>query len=353
MMAVSVYKGCIVPCPLTLKIGRGGCMNTKIKSRCEQLIENRDRAKTVFSWDGGLIHLACAGIYSAKGKIIDPDQLRECQMMLKQNVGIFSNFRGVAKAPVTAMIASSANPKLLLERGLDVYTLLKQHFWDSAYLPLAAMIIAQTVKPYRFEEIALRTRKIYEEMKQKHPILTSSEDSAFCALLALADQPEEKLLDEIERCYQRLTKTFSSTNAVQSLSHALALCDGTAEKKCEQTVKLYELLRARGYKFGTGYELPVLGILAVSEADMETTVTTICEVDDWLAKQKGFGIFGSITKKQRLMYAGILAKEENLSDGTVEAAAVGGTLSLLIAQEVALTAACASTMAAAASTADS
>lgn len=328
-------------------------MNTDIKTRCEQLIENRDRAKTVFSWDGGLVHLACAGIYSAKGKTIDPDQLRACQTMLKQNVGVFSNFRGVAKAPVTAMIASSANPKLLLERGLDVYTLLKQHFWDSSYLPLAAMIIAQTAKPYRYEEIAVRTRKIYDEMKRKHPILTSSEDSAFCALLALADQPEEKLLDEIECCYQRLTKTFSSSNAVQSLSHALALCEGNAEKKCDRTVKLYEMLRAHGYKFGTGYELPVLGILAMTEESLEETVSVIGEIDDWLAKQKGFGIFGSVTKKQRLMYAGILAKQETLSDGAMEAAAVGGTLSLLIAQEVALTAACASSMAAAASTADS
>lgn len=328
-------------------------MNTDIKTRCEQLIENRDRAKTVFSWDGGLVHLACAGIYSAKGKTIDPDQLRACQTMLKQNVGVFSNFRGVAKAPVTAMIASSANPKLLLERGLDVYTLLKQHFWDSSYLPLAAMIIAQTAKPYRYEEIAVRTRKIYDEMKRKHPILTSSEDSAFCALLALADQPEEKLLDEIECCYQRLTKTFSSSNAVQSLSHALALCEGNAEEKCDRTVKLYEMLRAHGYKFGTGYELPVLGILAMTEESLEETVSVIGEIDDWLAKQKGFGIFGSVTKKQRLMYAGILAKQETLSDGAMEAAAVSGTLSLLIAQEVALTAACASSMAAAASTADS
>ncbi len=328
-------------------------MNTDIKTRCEQLIENRDRAKTVFSWDGGLVHLACAGIYSAKGKTIDPDQLRACQTMLKQNVGVFSNFRGVAKAPVTAMIASSANPKLLLERGLDVYTLLKQHFWDSSYLPLAAMIIAQTAKPYRYEEIAVRTRKIYDEMKRKHPILTSSEDSAFCALLALADQPEEKLLDEIECCYQRLTKIFSSSNAVQSLSHALALCEGNAEEKCDRTVKLYEMLRAHGYKFGTGYELPVLGILAMTEESLEETVSVIGEIDDWLAKQKGFGIFGSVTKKQRLMYAGILAKQETLSDGAMEAAAVGGTLSLLIAQEVALTAACASSMAAAASTADS
>lgn len=328
-------------------------MNTDIKTRCEQLIENRDRAKTVFSWDGGLVHLACAGIYSAKGKTIDPDQLRACQTMLKQNVGVFSNFRGVAKAPVTAMIASSANPKLLLERGLDVYTLLKQHFWDSSYLPLAAMIIAQTAKPYRYEEIAVRTRKIYDEMKRKHPILTSSEDSAFCALLALADQPEEKLLDEIECCYQRLTKTFSSSNAVQSLSHALALCEGNAEEKCDRIVKLYEMLRAHGYKFGTGYELPVLGILAMTEESLEETVSVIGEIDDWLAKQKGFGIFGSVTKKQRLMYAGILAKQETLSDGAMEAAAVGGTLSLLIAQEVALTAACASSMAAAASTADS
>jgi len=37
-------------------------MKEQTLRNCELLIENRNRVKSVFRWDGGLLHLACAGI---------------------------------------------------------------------------------------------------------------------------------------------------------------------------------------------------------------------------------------------------------------------------------------------------
>jgi hypothetical protein len=53
-----------------------------------------------------------------------------------------------ARSPITAMLATSGKPQQTLENGLRVYQLLKQDFWTSAYLPLAAMIIAQQAAMY-------------------------------------------------------------------------------------------------------------------------------------------------------------------------------------------------------------
>lgn len=38
------------------------------------------------------------------------------------------------------------------------------------------------------------------------------------------------------------------------------------------------------------------------------------EIDNWLSKQKGFGVWSGITLKQRLMYAGILAQRDYINN---------------------------------------
>ena len=54
--------------------------------------------------------------------------------------------------------------------------------------------------------------------------MTSGEDSTFCALMALLDKTDEVLLGDAEECYKILKSNFFSSNAVQSLSHVLAMC---------------------------------------------------------------------------------------------------------------------------------
>lgn len=131
---------------------------------------------------------------------------------------------------------------------------------------------------------------------------------------------------------------FFSGNAVQSLSHVLALGDGRAEEKCSRTLLLYDRLKERGYKYGTDYELPTLGVLALSEGDLMEIVTEMTDTDDFLAKQKGLGNW-SIGRKQRLMYTGMLVQGEYVKAGSLETAAINGTISMIVAQQAAMCAA--------------
>lgn len=118
-------------------------------------------------------------------------------------------------------------------------------------------------------------------------------------------------------------------------------------------MELFTRLKEAGYKYGTSYELPTLGILSMSKADSCEIVRDMIEVDDWLSNQKGFGFLGSVSKKQRLMYAGILVQKDYFSEETMQTAAVNGTISLLVAQEAAMCAAVAASSAAASSGASS
>jgi hypothetical protein len=323
-------------------------MNEVTKKRCELLIHNRDRVKEVFPWDGGLIHLACAGILTAKDKKVDEKILASCKQVLKQKVGPFSNFRSTARTAIVSMLAASEHPKQTLDEGLLVYDLLKKRFWSSTHLALAAMIIAQMAESSEYEYIADRTKGIYQRMKSDHPFLTGSGDSAYCALMALSEKSDGELIEDAERCYRILKADFFSADAVQSLSHVLALAESSIEEKTQGTIDLFTKLKSSGHKYGTSYELPTLGVLAMEQGNLEEVVHEMIDIDTWLSKQKGFGFFSGISKKQRLMYAGMLAMKDEVDDDTLQTSAITSTVSLIIAQQAAMMAAIAASSASAA-----
>lgn len=325
-------------------------MRESLSALCEGFIENRDRMKAVFSWESTYIYPVCAAIFTDRGRTADEQKLKECRDILKDRTGIFSNFRGNAKLAMISMLAVDEEPEKKMEKSLQVYELLKEHFFSSQYLPVASMVIADMAEESRYDEIAARTRHIYNLMKQEHPFLTSGEDSVFAALLALSALTDEQVVEETERCYAVLKPEFFSGNAVQSLSHVLALGDGAAEEKCSRVMKLFDGLKEKGYRYGTSYELATLGVLALLPADLDAVTSDIMEVDDFLSGQRGYGILGP-GRKQRLMHAGMLVSGEYIGrDGnaSMHPAAIGGTISLIAAQQAAMCAAVAASSAAAA-----
>lgn len=324
-------------------------MRESLSELCSSFIENRNIVKSVFSWENSYLYPVCAAIFTDKRKKADAAQLQYCKRLLKDQTGIFSNFRSTAKLAMIAMMAVSEESDEKLEHALRVYDALKEHFRGSQYLPVASMIIADMVEADRYDEIAARTRHIYNLMKNEHPFLTSAEDSVFAAMLALSDLTDEEVVMETEKCYHLLKPEFFSGNAVQSLSHVLALSAGSAEDKCRVTLELFRNLKAEGYKYGTDYELATLGVLATIPVDQEVVMADIMEVDDFLSAQKGYGIFG-IGKKQRLMHAGMIVTSDYIGrSDAMHTAAIGGTISLIAAQQAAMCAAIAASGAAAAS----
>lgn len=327
-------------------------MDDKTLSNCKLLIENRDVFKKTFPFDMAVIHLACGGIYTMKGLKAEPDRIRESKRIIKDNTGVMNYFRSYGFSCIAAMISTTDDPETTLKNGLQVYSLLKEKFYSSEYLPFAAMSIAQMAKPEDFEKIAQRTRTLYERMKAEHWFLTGSDDSGLCALMALSEKSDDELIGNAAICYEALKPGFFSGDAVQSLSHVLALSDLDPKEACQRTVELFFKLKEAGHKYGTYYELPTLGVLAMTVGDFDSIIPDMLEVDKWLTKQKGFGLISTVTKKQRLMYAGMMVEKDAVDDGkeSLQSAAVNSMISMMIAQEVALySAVCASSMIAASS----
>ncbi len=313
-------------------------MEQSLKARCEQFIRNRDVIKSTLIWESTYVYPVCAAIFTDKEKVADADTLKQSRSILKEHTGVFSNFRGPVELAAISMLATDYNPEGKMQSMLKVYDYLKKHFFTSSYLVLAAMVIADLAEPHQYEEVAIRTRRLYERMKAKHPFLTSGEDSVYAALLALSPMSDEQLIQDMERCYDQLHGEFFSGNAIQSLTHVLALGEGTANEKCRKTMDLFNILKNKGHKYGTSYELATLGVLALLPVEPETLAQQIIEVDEYLSQQKGYGFFGT-TRKQRLMHAGMLVSMEYVQSAdrtALNPAAISSAVSLVIAEQVAI-----------------
>lgn len=325
-------------------------MRETLKTRCDLFFSNRAEVKEAFKWENDSLISVCASMLMQGDRRVDSERLKECKEVLKEQTGIFSNFRGNVEMSVVSMMAMSDNPKGKLARTMEYYKVLKEKFSSSEYLVLAASILSETVEPEQIEAVAARAKVIYKLMKEEHPFLTSSEDSVSAVMMAVSDKMDDKaLIDETERIYQKLKETFSSSNDVQAVAFVLALADGSAEEKCRKMIALYDGLKMAGAKYGKYYELTTLAALSILPVDVKSMVEDILAVDECLAKQKPYsGILG-LDKKTRLMHAAMIVCSDYSESEDANIAAMTSTLAMIAAQQAALCATiCASSAAASA-----
>ena len=311
-------------------------MNQSMKERCELFIQNRDAMKGAYKWDGDNMAIMGSVIYTGKMVAADVNKMKEAEEILKKKAGVFSEFRGNLKLAMICNMAMSEDAEAYFEGVNAVYKELnKNKLFGSDYRLLAAMIIYGDKNPDKMAGVE-RAQKIFQDMKKEHPFLTSDEDITTAAMLAISDMDIDAMIKNMEECYGTMKKFFSSQNAVQSLSHVLALNNQPVEEKCQQVKDIFENLKDAKRKYGTSYELATLGALTMLDMSTEEIVKEICEVDDYLKEQKGFGSLGT-GRTGRLMYAALLVMDNYMLDGAVmENAVVGSTLATVIAQQMAM-----------------
>lgn len=319
-------------------------MEAKLQALCEQFILNRDLIRQNEKWCSTYLPPVCAHLYCAQGKAADAERLKSCHSLLKEHTGFFSNFRGSMETSFVCMLSLEENPEAALQNALSAYELLKQQFFTSQYLPLAAFLLKDEAD---VAGIVARGRQIYETMRKEHPFLTSSEDSVFAVMLARSPKSNEELLADMEACYAPLKDHFGSGNAAQTASHVLTLADGSAQAKSDRLIELFDSLRRSGLKYSKYYELPTLAALSVLPVDIRQMTADMQEVDAWLSRQKGYGFWG-LSKSWRLMHAAMIISTSYASNASLGTAALTGTLGMIISQQVATMAAISAANAAAA-----
>ena len=298
-------------------------MDQKLQKMCEDFIAYRDEVKKAFKLELDTVMPICADIFLSHHQRPDEARLRACKEYIKDHAGVFNNFRGSMFAPAAALLACSPDPAKKMEQASMYYKLLKEYFPPSDQLVLSALLLTDMAAAGTAREKAERGRAIYELMKEKHRVLTGSEDSVFAVLMAFSDKSDEEMIGESEACFEAL-KGMGPKDYLQMVAEILAMSDRPAAEKCARFKELFESIRAAGMKYGRNYELTVLAALSVSDIGIPRLVSDIAGVSDWLKAQKGYKGFFGADQRMRLMHAAMLVN-------TYYSPAVGGDVAAISA----------------------
>lgn len=311
-------------------------MKEMLLAGCELLADNKDLLSKNFAWGMEMLSLAGSVIYTGAGRMADVEKIKECKKILKKNLGMFSEFRGNMEIPVLCKMALARDPEKYLINLIGIYNKLsKGRIFGSEYLAMTALAICDENLGNSVDRILERTKRLVKRMADYHPMLTSDEDMALVALLAVTDKSDDQIIEETEYCYQTLKKVFSFHNdAVQSLSHVLTLCEGMPQEKCDKVCAIYDALKVRGIKYGLDYELASLGALVSIDMSPAELAAEIEEASDYLKTRKGFGDWG-IGDKARMMFASLMAVQAFApSSVAMDASVLNSSLAIVIAEEM-------------------
>ncbi len=324
-------------------------MDQELKDICELYAVNRDTLRKTFPLESEQVFPVCAAQLTGHHIRIEEERLKEARKALRANAGIFSNLRGLVEIPVVTAIAMSPDHDGKAKEIVDMYSLLKQDFFPSTYLPIAATVLTELAPGEKAKPYIERGKKIYKLMKSEHPLLTGQEDAVMSVLLAFSEKSDGALLQDMEAIYQALKAEirFSGSDSVQMASHILAMSDAEPSTLVKRFMQLFTGLKEKGYPYGREYQLPALAVLAMSGRNTQEVMAEMIEVEAFLKPLKGYhGIFG-FTKKERLMHAAMIVSLQEEENAVPDTGILTSTAVMIAAQQAAM---CAMVAAMAAST---
>ena len=326
-------------------------MRERLENKCDLFANNYIVLSKKFRWNNTINSRLGALLYTMENREADVDAINRCRKIIKDNTGVFSQFKDTTNFMSSVMLALQPEPEVMFKSILNVYDAMKHEgFHASPYLVLAAITIALQADPYNYQKVILSAKTYYEAMKEEHKFITSSDDYGFAALLAMTEKPVYAAVKEMENCYRILKGDFFGANAVQALSHVLTFSEEDAYSKCKRVTDLNKALKDRKCKVGTGIELSFLGLMALLKEDTQTLADEIVMVRDDLKGRKGFGRW-SISATERVMFAVAVVCDDYLTDtkrSAMEMTLASGTIGIILAQQMAVMAASSGAAAAAA-----
>ena len=311
-------------------------MNAILRQKCELLADNYTLIHKEFMWDFEIMSVVAASSYMNAGKKADIAKMKECKALLAQKQGIFSELRSTIELALLSKMAVEDNPEAFLDEVIGVYEKVKKgKIFSNPYMVLTALIIVEQHKVGHAEDIIKKMRTIMKKMEKEHPFLTGSEDMPFATIMALSPIDVDKMIAEMEECFEILKKKFPMhKDAVQGLCQVLSLSGSNTEEKCKKAADIFDALKKKGVKYGKSTELAALGALVDLKMDVNTIVQEISECSDLLKTHKGFGNL-ALGKEYRAMFSALLVAQEYATPTNgLSAATIGSSIAVTIAEEI-------------------
>ena len=181
-----------------------------------------------------------------------------------------------------------------------------------------------------------KTRQTYAMLKKQHPFLTDESDMSLVALMIMAGKDPVQAAEEAERLFQAMKNDYKiRSDVAQSAAMVLALSDKPADRKLEAFFGLYDACKAAKHETAKDKAMVIYAAFADADYDLNETVASIGEVDNWLKGQKGYGLFSLGTSERRLFAASMVLKDMQ-AGGAAAALSATNAITQAIIEELVL-----------------
>ena len=312
-------------------------MKQSLQEICEAQIRNETAMRKVAKIEHEAVLKLCAMMHVNAGREVNAERIRECGGILKSRAGIFSNFRGTLQRVILTKMALANDPAAYIDDVMDVYGKLKaDHKLPGEMIAMAATTIVENCPEEQRTEVVEKTRQTYAMLKKQHPFLTDENDLSLVALMIMAGKDPVQAAEEAESLFQAMRSDYKiSSDVAQSAAMVLALSDKPADRKLEAFFGLYDACKAAKHETAKDKAMVIYAAFADADYDLNETVASIGEVDNWLKGQKGYGLFSLGTSERRLFAASMVLKDMQ-AGGAAAALSATNAITQAIIEELVL-----------------
>lgn len=281
-------------------------MIEQTRQHADTFIANFKSAQELCQWAGDRYAATMAVMLIGDEKPMPADRLSQAQQIIKDNKGVFSEFRsGYARKVAVSAVAMSDDPEQALTDLGTIKKMLKPGMFSTFMYDVTACIIQTSTKPEDYELVVDRTMELFGAVIKKHSIIGSEGELADCAVIAKTDKDTAHTSEEQEECYKEVIKFNGKGSDSLHAAAAMTLFGGGTDIRAEKVKGLKETQKADKFKFtydGIGMTALLAGLYGDHPADI---IAEMKEVSEELKAAKGMGGWTISDGTRNLIAAGI------------------------------------------------
>ncbi len=189
---------------------------------------------------------------------------------------------------------------------------------------LSAVIITEQHGDQDVDAVTEKVLELYGNLRKDQPEHSGASELAYVALMLLSGKADIRLEEEKEKIFEAIKARMQLTNeSARATTLVLMTNSKSAEVKVDEFIDFYNRLKETGHATGKNQYMSIYGAFAdltyLKELGVpeDETIAAIGEVEDFLKKQPGYGMF-SINKDMRKVLAATLALQHYTIDVPLE-----------------------------------
>jgi len=294
-------------------------MNSELTAKCQSYADNYLAVYKVGKLEDSTALAMAALMYTAQGKKPDGNTITKTRKLYKKQVINFNEYRGHLNNTLLTSACMADDPEARLMNMVSALKFIKsKKVFKNRAMVNASMTLCDVVQPDEYEATITKAKIVWTNMRENHEALADPNDLSVAVMMVANAMDVEPVISDAEACFEMLLGDDFGVEkgALQYAAYILGFHEGAVREKCERFAELRSAFKKAGIK-ADGTSLSIIAALTGCKVPTEQVVADVCEIDEFLKHQKGFGFMG-VKPVMRSIFAAALAQQAYAENGLAQ-----------------------------------